>query len=80
MTKMHDAAKCPSCADEGQQELMGFVSLNHQQMREPPPALYRCLACGYLYTVPALCDVPALRDNSAAELPHTATPPPTTEK
>jgi hypothetical protein len=46
--------KCPACADKKQQERLGQVSLDNRG--EPPPALYRCCACGYLYTVPKLED------------------------
>jgi hypothetical protein len=53
---MPETVKCPACADQTQQQLMGHVSIDNQPAKRPPPALYRCGACKFLYTVPKLAD------------------------
>jgi rubredoxin len=52
---MPEVVKCPACADRKQQERIGRVSVETGGS-QPPPALYRCGACAYLYTVPKLED------------------------
>ncbi|HET6881503.1 MAG TPA: hypothetical protein VFI31_15175 [Pirellulales bacterium] len=44
---------CPSCGNKSDQKDVGKVERKDSTGR-PAPTLYRCNACGHLYTVPKL--------------------------
>jgi uncharacterized Zn finger protein len=47
---------CPSCGDRDRQRNVGKVEREHPVKGKSAPVLYRCDACGFLYTVPPLDD------------------------
>ena len=47
---------CPSCGDKEKQQNVGQVERDHPVKGKIAPVLYRCAACGFLYTVPPLDD------------------------
>jgi hypothetical protein len=51
---MPEVVKCPACADEPRQELLGYIALKDQPAKPSASALHQCGACDFLYTVPKL--------------------------